>query len=231
MPTTWRRTPISTSQHSIGRAVVLERRTVHIHGSSDEPSTTSFPIASSRSGDGQRTTLAVPLLREGDADRRCCHRSRHEVAAVHRAARSRCWRRSRIRRSSPSRTPACSRSWSSATDSGEQPPGHRGAGAADGDRRGPARHRLLANRPPAGPGDHRPERRSRSASADERHHPAEVTTGACVSSRTTTGGTIRGRARDPDHGSRDRRRGTVRSRHVDRRTIHIDDVRRHDVEA
>ena len=34
-----------------------------------------------------------------------------------RTSRSRCWRRSRTRPSSPSRTPGCSRSWSSATPS------------------------------------------------------------------------------------------------------------------
>ena len=70
----------------------------------------------------------------------------HHAAALRgagrsRSSRSRCWRRSRTRPSSPSRTPGCSRSWSSATATSE-----RGTGAADGHWRGAARHRLVADR-------------------------------------------------------------------------------------
>ncbi len=60
-------------------------------------------------------------------------------------SRSRCSRPSPTRRSSPSRTCGCSPS-SQAT----QPRADRGPGAADGDRRDPARHQPLADRPPAG---------------------------------------------------------------------------------
>ena len=93
-----------------------------------------------------------------DRRRRATRRGRSPTS------RSPCWRRSRTRPSSPSRTPGCSRSWSSATPNFRRATaGHRGAGAADRDGRGAAGDRLVADRSPARAGRHR--RAARAASA------------------------------------------------------------------
>ena len=92
---------------------------------------------------GFRSVLAVPLLRDGERNRR--HRRRPaRTRAVSRTTRSRCSRPSPTRRSSPSRTCACSRSWE------PQSRPHRGAGAADGDQRDPARDQPVADGRAAG---------------------------------------------------------------------------------
>ena len=87
------------------------------------------------------------------------------------SSRSRCWRRSPTRRSSPSRTPGCSRSWSSAT------PSFRRATARSPrrwssrpPRRDPAGHRRLADGSAVGARRDRRERRP-ALRAAERYEP------------------------------------------------------------
>ena len=96
----------------------------------------------------------TPLLRGGDAIG-VLSLIRRDALGPFTEPRSRCWRRSRTRPSSRSRTPGCSRSWSSATRAQGATAGHRGAGAADRDwprscgsspRRRPTLQRVLQDR-------------------------------------------------------------------------------------
>ena len=101
----------STSVES-GRAIV--ERADDPHPRPCLHARTEFPMSSARSTsnrDSGRRARWLPLLREGEAIGVLIAVTR-EVASRSPTQRSRCWRRSRTRRSSPSRTPGCSRSWS-----------------------------------------------------------------------------------------------------------------------
>ena len=89
------------------RRAILTRSVVAIPDVLEDP---DYAIGDSAHVGGFRSVLAVPLLREGSADRR--HRRRPgRTRAVPRQRRSRCSRPSPTRRSSRSRTCGCSRNW------------------------------------------------------------------------------------------------------------------------
>ena len=92
---------------SVTGRVALEARAVHVADVLADPEYTFD--AARRSSAAIATILCVPLLREGDADRRVRADARREVRAVHATSRSSWSRPSPTRRSSPSRTCGCSR--------------------------------------------------------------------------------------------------------------------------
>ena len=129
-------------------------------------SATEFPAgpALRRAPAATARMLVAPLLREGRrhrGDRRsysdrgpAVHRARDRAAGdVRGPGGDRHRERPAVRGAGAAQRRA----------SGEQSPGHRGAGAADRHRRDPAGDRLLADRPPAGAGGHRRERRAACA--------------------------------------------------------------------
>ena len=115
----------------------LERRTVHIPDVLADP---EYSSRRRRASIGFRSVLAVPMLRDGELARRD-RRLRGTRSGRSPTTRSRCWRPSPTRRSSPSRTCGCF----TELQTQERRP-HRGPGAADGDQRDPARHHA-ARRP------------------------------------------------------------------------------------
>ena len=154
---------------------ILDRRTIHVA----EPGRRPVP-------ETQRAARAVGLRTCSRC--RCCGRARRSAAinlrrdrgaAVHRPADRAAARRSRTRPSSPSRTPGCSGA------AGEQPRPDRGAGAADRDRRGAAGDRQLADRPPAGAGRHRGERRSPVRRRRTRRSSASTANAFCAGRRAS----------------------------------------------
>ena len=72
-----------------------------------------YPTRSARARSDGANGQVAPLLREGE---RRHHRLRRRPRRAFTDARSPCWRRSRTRPSSPSRTPGCSRSSRTASD-------------------------------------------------------------------------------------------------------------------
>ena len=95
------------------------RRTAHHPRRRSWPAdpTPSIRLAVRSAAMGHRTTLAMPLLREGVPIGVHRHVDATARSVPFSTSRSRSWRRSPTRPSSPSRTPGCSRSWSSATAS------------------------------------------------------------------------------------------------------------------
>ena len=138
-----RQCPCRSIAGSVSGRAILDGGRSHVHDPQAEHQAI-YPNSRHVRATAFQAQVAVPLA----ARRR---RSIGTIAVFRRVrdrspiVRSRSWRRSRTRPSSPSRTPGCSRSWSSATRELS-----RGAGAADRHGRGPAGHRLLADRPPAG---------------------------------------------------------------------------------
>ena len=190
----------------------------------DDPRRTIVDAPSARPSSRTLAELAAVGYRIQASRRRCCATGRPiGVIVVYRderrsrspSSRSRCWRRSRTRPSSPSRTPGCSRSWSSATAGARprrwssRPPRPRCCGSSPRRRPISSRCSTRSSRAPLA-----------SASADDAHRPAASTaTIVCVPSA---------------HATRSERshRATVgvaaRSRHgrpgralLERRTIHV----------
>ena len=95
-------------------------------------------VAPDRSVTRHADASSVPLVEK--ASRSARSRSADRGPAVHRPADRARSRPSPTRRSSPSRTCGCSRSWRRATRA------HDSAGAADGDQRDPARHQRARRR-------------------------------------------------------------------------------------
>ena len=118
-----------------------------VPGTSDDPRrgrarppSSEFPDVGVRISDGAGArSHSRPAAARRRADRRPRGARDCEVRPFTERSRSRCWRRSRTRRSSPSRTPGCSRSWRRRNRELT-----RGAGAADRHRRGAAGDRLVA---------------------------------------------------------------------------------------
>ena len=77
----------------------------------------SIPTRAEHAGASRASNRARCAAPAGRATRSASSDAALRGPAVHRRSRSRCWRRSPTRPSSPSRTPGCSRSWSSATPS------------------------------------------------------------------------------------------------------------------
>ena len=113
-----------------------------------------------------------PLLQRATGHRRPASSRRDAVQPFTRPARSRCWRRSRTRPSSPSRTPASSRSLSSATPSFRRATARSPKPWSSRPRLAEILrdHRLLAHGPRPGPRLDRPE--CDAAQRQHHHRPA-----------------------------------------------------------
>ena len=140
---------------SVGRAAVLERRTVPCPRRAGRDAGVRTRRALAQERWATAASLAVPMLREGvPIGTIFVAGPRPGPSPTGRSSSS---RPSPTRRSSRSRTSAVQGA------GGAQPRADRDAGAADRDGRDPAGHLELADRRPAGVRHHRPEARCGSA--------------------------------------------------------------------
>ena len=147
-----RTSPLSRGRSPGGPS--LERRTIHVRGSC-RSRRAEFPDQRAVSGGtASRTVARRAAAARGRADRRRSWSS-PRGAAVHRATDRAAGDVRRPGRHRHRERPPVRGAGASATAESD-----RGAGAADGDRRGAAGHRLVADRPAGGARRHRRERRA-----------------------------------------------------------------------